>query len=72
MILTVKVTTRAPRSIVTGQLSDGTLKVQLAAVPENGQANAELCRLLSAHYGGKPVRILTGLTSTRKQVLVSD
>lgn len=72
MIVTVKVTTRAPRSLVTGQLADGTLKVQLAAVPENGQANTELCRLLTAHFGGKTVRILTGLTSTRKQVLVSD
>ncbi len=48
------------------------LKVRLKAKPEDGKANAELIRVLSAHFGaGKNgVRILKGLKSRDKTVLI--
>ena len=70
--LAVKVVPRASRSEVAGALSDGTMKVRVAAVPENGKANEELCRVLAQHFG-VPVRAVTvvaGHTSTRKRVRI--
>jgi len=68
----VKVVPRASRSEVAGALSDGTMRVRVAAVPEGGKANEELCRLLAQHFG-LPVRAVTvvsGHTSTRKRVRI--
>ena len=45
MVLQVKVIPRAQRSEVVGPMADGTLKVKVAAVPEDGKANEELTRL---------------------------
>lgn len=59
---------RASRSEVVGEMADGTLKVKVAAVPEDGKANEELCRLLAAHYGASHAEVIAGKTSTRKQV----
>ncbi len=70
----MKVVPRASRSEVAGALSDGTMKVRVAAVPENGKANEELCRVLAQHFG-VPVRAVTvvaGHTSTRKRVRIDD
>jgi len=53
-------------------MSDGTLKVKVAAAPEDGKANEELCRVLASHYGvaRSEVEVLSGKTNTRKQVRV--
>lgn len=51
-------------------MADGTLKVKVAAVPEDGKANEELCRVLAAHYGAKSVEVIAGKTGTRKMVRV--
>lgn len=72
MVVQVKVIPRASRSEVTGEMADGTLKVKLAAVPEDGKANEELCRVLAVHYGvaRSEVEVVVGKTATRKQVRV--
>lgn len=53
-------------------MSDGTLKVRLAAVPEKGKANAELCAVIAREYGvpASKVEVIAGATSTRKTVRI--
>jgi uncharacterized protein (TIGR00251 family) len=72
MDLRVKVIPRCRRSEVGGYLDDGSLKVKIAATPEKGRANAELCAVLARHFGvGKhDVEILSGHTSQRKLVRI--
>lgn len=70
MVVTVKVIPRASKSEVVGEMADGALKVKVAAVPEGGAANAELCRVLAAHFGVKDVEVVAGKTGTRKMVRV--
>jgi uncharacterized protein len=68
--LKIKVQPRSPRTEWAGTLSDGTLKVRLAAVPDKGKANAELIRFLAAefHVARADVEIVAGQTSTLKQI----
>jgi uncharacterized protein YggU (UPF0235/DUF167 family) len=51
--LTLKVIPRARKTEIVGTMSDGALKVRVAAVPEDGKANTELCRYLGEVYGGE-------------------
>lgn len=53
-------------------MADGTVKIKLAAVPEDGKANAALLAFLAAHYGAPvaAVELLSGATSPRKRVRV--
>jgi hypothetical protein len=69
----VKVVPRASRSEVAGTMADGALKVKVAAVPEDGKANEELCRLLADHFGvaARDVTIVAGASSTRKRVRIA-
>jgi hypothetical protein len=70
--LQVKVVTRSSKSEVVGELAEGTLKVRLAAVPEKGKANAELCQTLAKHFkvALSAVTILKGHTSAIKLVRI--
>ena len=72
MDLDVKVAPRSSRSEVAGTMSDGTLKVKVAAAPEKGKANEELCAVLARHFGVGPrkVEVIAGATSTRKRVRI--
>ena len=72
MTLRVKVIPRAARSEIAGTMSDGTLKARIAAVPEKGRANEELCALLAQHFQvpRKAVEIVSGHTSPLKLVRV--
>lgn len=72
LTLTVKVVPRASKSEIVGKMSDGTLKVRLAAVPEKGKANAELCAVIAREYGVpvSKVEVIAGATSTRKTVRI--
>jgi uncharacterized protein (TIGR00251 family) len=65
--LTLKVIPRARKTEIVGTMSDGTLKIRLAAVPEDGKANTELCRYLGEVYGGE-WEVIAGNTGTRKVV----
>lgn len=53
-------------------MADGTLKVRVKAVPEDGKANEELCGFLARHYGVArgAVEIVSGATSQRKRVRI--
>jgi uncharacterized protein (TIGR00251 family) len=72
MTLRVKVIPRSPKSEFAGELSDGTLKIRIAAPPDKGKANEELCAVLAARYGvaREAVRILNGHGSARKLVRI--
>lgn len=72
MDLDVKVVPRASRSEVTGAMADGSLRVKVAAVPEKGKANEELCAVLARHFGValREVEVISGATSTRKRVRI--
>jgi len=74
MILRIKVTPRAAKSEVVAEMADGTLKVRIAAPPEKGKANAELCDLLARHFGvaSSAVSVVSGQTSSRKLVEIRD
>lgn len=74
MTLRVKVIPRSPKSEVAGELSDGTLKIRIAAPPDKGKANEELCAFLAAHYGvaKSAVHILTGHASPLKLVRIDN
>jgi len=53
-------------------MADGTIKIKLKALPENGKANAALITFLAAHYKvpTAAVELLSGATSQRKLVRV--
>ena len=72
MDLSVKVIPRSSKSEVVGAMDDGSLKVKLAAGPEKGKANDELCAVLARYFDvpQRDVEIISGLTSTRKRVRV--
>jgi uncharacterized protein YggU (UPF0235/DUF167 family) len=63
----VKVVPGASRDSLAGWLGDA-LKVRVAAAPEKGKANAAVERMLARALGLPPksVRIVAGVTSTRK------
>ena len=73
MVLSLKISPRAKKTEFAGTMADGTVKVRVAAVPEDGKANQELRRFLARHYGVTlaQVEIVAGAASTRKQVRVS-
>src|SRR5690349_1342383 len=62
MILKVKVIPKSAKTEIVGKMSDGTVKIRVAAVPERGKANAELIGFLAKHYGvsREKISILTG------------
>jgi hypothetical protein len=72
LILTLKVIPRSAKTEFAGVMDDGTRKLRVAAPPDKGKANAEMIAFLAAHYGvpRAAIRILSGETSTRKQVRV--
>ena len=72
-VFQVKIVASSSRTAVAGQL-DGMLKIKVAAPPENGKANRAIVKFLAAKLGvkKKQVVIASGLTSTIKQIHVSD
>lgn len=70
--LSVLVQPRASRSRIVGPHGDA-VKIQLAAPPVEGQANAELIELLAKALGvpRRQVELLAGDASRRKRVRIS-
>ena len=67
-------TTRASENKIIGALSDGTVKIHIAAEPTGGQANEELVEFLSDVLGvGKDrIEVVAGDTGRDKLVSVLD
>ncbi len=72
--LAIRVTTRATENKIIGALSDGTVKIHIAAEPTEGQANDELVKFLSSILGvGKDrIEVVAGDTGRDKLVSVLD
>ena len=71
--LTVKITPRAKCTVVLGVLDDGTLKIAVAAPPEDGKANAALVRFLAQTLGVREsqIEIIVGHGAPRKIIAVT-
>jgi uncharacterized protein len=71
--LSVKVVPKSSRNEIVEVQSDGTWRIKIAAAPEKGKANAELCDFLAKEFdvARSKVEVVTGHASHRKQVLIS-
>src|SRR5437016_7982800 len=69
--LTVKVVPGPSRDRIVGLLGDA-LKIQLAAPPERGKANAALVRLLAARLGipERQIAVVRGTSNPRKTIRI--
>jgi hypothetical protein len=73
IMLDIKVIPRARNTEVSELMANGALKVKVAAVPEKGKANEEVCAVV-AEYLGVPkrcVEVLLGHTSQQKRVKIT-
>ncbi len=68
----VNVRPNAGKTAAKGFLEDGTMKIDIAAAPEDGKANVELIRFLSREFGVTRDRITlrSGETSRRKTIVI--
>lgn len=64
-IITVKVIPKSKKTEYIGLLMDGSHKIKLKALPENGNANRELLHFLK-NETGNDWEILSGNTGSRK------
>jgi uncharacterized protein (TIGR00251 family) len=71
-MIDVKVIPKSSRNEVAGILPSGALKIKVAAAPEKGKANAQVCELLAEVFGvpKRNVQIVRGETSQIKRVSV--
>lgn len=71
--ITVKVTPRSKRTAVLGTLADGSIKIAVAAPPEDGKANAALVRFLAETLSVREsqIEIVAGHGSPRKLIAIS-
>lgn len=69
----VRVRPGAPKTEITDVLSDGSVKMNVAAAPEDGEANEELLRHLAETFGvaGDRLEILSGKMARRKLIRVA-
>ncbi len=68
--ITVKVSPRAKRTEFAEVLEDGTLKIKVAAAPEDGAANAGLIAFLAEAFNipASQIEIVVGQTSEKKLI----
>ena len=72
--IAVRVTPRATKNQIIGALSDGTIKIHIAAVPTEGQSNEELIEFLSEvlEVSKDRIEVVAGDTGRDKLVSVLD
>lgn len=70
LTLAIRVVPRAARTEWAGELTDGSYKIRLHALPEKGRANEELIRFLASEFSlpKSHVELVAGQTSQHKQV----
>ena len=69
--LALRVTPRASRNEIVGLLTDGTIKVHIAAPPVDAEANKELVAFLAEVLGVPKTRVEIVAGSTGRDKLVS-
>jgi hypothetical protein len=69
----VKVIPKSSKTELVGYLPDGAWKIKVAAAPERGKANKELCAFLAERLGVPPsrVEIVSGETSHHKHIRIA-
>jgi uncharacterized protein (TIGR00251 family) len=72
MSLVVRVVPSASKTEIIGWMSDGSLKIRLAAPPVDGKANGELVSFLAKILGvsKNEIEIVSGQTSKKKTLRV--
>jgi len=72
LTLNVKVTPKSAKTEFAGTMPDGSLRIRVAAAPEKGKANAELCSYLGKMLSvpKSAVRVQSGHASSRKRIVV--
>ena len=72
--LAIRVTTRASENKIIGALSDGTVKMHIAAEPTEGQANEVLIEFLASvlKVGKERIEVVAGDTGRDKLISVLD
>jgi hypothetical protein len=72
LTLFLKARPSAPKNQIKGLLSDGTLKIDIAAAPEDGKANDALMRFLAEEFGVPigNIELLSGPASRKKLVKI--
>ena len=72
--LAIRVTARASENKIIGALSDGTVKMHIAAEPTEGQANEVLIEFLASvlEVGKERVEVVAGDTGRDKLISVLD
>ncbi|MCX6624093.1 MAG: DUF167 domain-containing protein [Acidobacteria bacterium] len=73
LTLKLKVIPKSPKNELAGWMADGVLKARVAAAPEKGKANAELCSFLAGEFGvpQRNVDVVAGASSHHKTVKIS-
>ncbi len=72
VVLSIKVSTRMPRTRFTAWMENGTLKMDVSSAPEKGKANKEIIKYLSKQFSVPKgnVEILSGETSALKLIRI--
>ncbi len=70
--ISVRVTTRSPRTAIAGILDDGTIKIKLTSPPIDGKANEELIRYLSGvmQIPKTNIEIISGQANKNKLIVL--
>ncbi len=71
--LALRVRPGAHHTKVTGVMDDGVIKIDIAAIAEDGKANEELVRFIAKEFGvpRASVQIIGGIATRRKIVRVT-
>lgn len=74
VVLPIKILTGKNESKVIQILENGTIKIQLKAVPKEGKANRELIRFLSKKLKIVPekIKIIKGISSRNKLIKIES
>ncbi len=73
IVLKLKIKAGQEKNKIAGALSDGTLKLDIAAVPEKGKANQELIRFLAKEFdvARENVKIVSGASNKNKLIKIT-